>query len=156
MFERVVSLELEKAYEELKKLLLRKECKIIAEEHPKSITVEQGSLWEASPKKVKKIISFRLLSQDSKTRIVSTSSLTSDWINISILGYVLAGILAFIFWWLAEALRYTGFQQSILVVSLLKILSIGIAVALIVSIIADIYINARKDSFAKQTLRLLP
>lgn len=175
MFERIASLDVEKAYEELKNLLLKNKCKIIAEEHLKNITAEQGSLWGISPKGVKKKISFSLLPHNSGTRIVSISSLTSDWINISILGYVFAGIFASVSWWsatdleasimaerwsfwgrLAEAFGYTGFREALALVSLLKILSVFLVIVLIVSIIIDIYIYAGKDSFAEETLKLLP
>jgi hypothetical protein len=175
LFERVVSLEVQKAYEELRNILLKNNCKIIAEEPSKSITVEHGSLWGVSSKGVKKKISFNLLPHNSGTRIVSISSLTSDWINISIFGYGLIGIFAFIFgwiaidlealitarrgsfWgWLAEAFGYTGFQEALVVVNLFKILSIFSVIVLIVSMIIDIYIYARRNSFSEEVLRLLP
>ena len=40
LFERVVSLEAQKAYEELRAALLRNRCKIVAEEPLKGVTVE--------------------------------------------------------------------------------------------------------------------
>lgn len=172
--ERVVSLEIEKAYEELRNLLFRNNCKIITEQHPKSITVEQGSHWGVSPKGVKKVIDFHLLPHDSGTRIVSTSSLSSDWITISVFGYVVGVIFSLIFWWiatdlevsimakrqsflgwLAEAFGYTGYRQALALVSLLKIISIFLVVVLIISVIIDVYMYARKDSFAEEMLRLL-
>jgi len=78
LFERIISLELQKAYEELKAALLRSGCKIVAKEPQKSITVEQGSLWGMSPKGVKKRITFTLFPYDSKTRVVSITLLASD------------------------------------------------------------------------------
>ena len=175
MFERVVSLKVEKAYEELKNLLFRSNCRIVAEEHSKSINVEQGSLWGVSPKGVKKIISFHLSPHNSGTRIVSVSSLDTVWTSVSLLSYVLGGIVAFIFWWiatdleagiiawrrsfwgwLAEAFGYTSFREASMLVSLLKILSFLMVIVIIMGIIIDVYIYARKDSFAEETLRLLP
>jgi len=107
--------------------------------------------------------------------MVSTSSLASDWIILSVFGYVLAGIFSPFFWWLAidleayvtarrgsfwgwlaEAFGYTGFQEALTLINLLKILSIFMAILLVVTIVADVYIYARKDSFAEETLRLLP
>jgi hypothetical protein len=99
LFERIVSLEVQKAHEELRNLLLKTKCKIVAEEPLKDITVEQGSLWGVSPKGVKKI-SFNFLPHNSGTRIVSISSLTSDWINISILSYGIIGISALVLGWI--------------------------------------------------------
>jgi hypothetical protein len=49
LVERTVSLEVEKAYSELKAHLLEKNCKITAEEAPTFISVKQGSLWGISP-----------------------------------------------------------------------------------------------------------
>jgi len=175
LFERVTSLEIEKAYGELRNLLFRSNCKIVTEEHPKSITVEQGSLWGVSPKGVKKIVSFNLLPHDSGTRIVSTSSLSSDWVTISVFGCVLGGIFGFLFWWIAtdlevsiiaqrqsfwgwlnEVFGYTGYREALVLINLLKVLTILFIVVIIGSVIVDVYIFARKESFAEETLRLLP
>lgn len=175
MFEKGSSLEVHKSYEELKKILLGNKCEIVAEEKPKRITVKQGSLWKVTPKGVKKKVDFYLTPKGSGTRISSISSLTLDWIGVSILGYLLAAILAFMFWWLAidlevyiarsggilwgwlaEALGYNISQQSFLFANLLRVLSTVSFIVIIYLIIADIYISIRKDSFAKQTLKLLP
>jgi hypothetical protein len=175
LFERIVSLEIQKAYEELKNILFKNNCKIVAEEPPKSITVEHGSLWGSSPKSVKKRITFNLIPYDSKTRIVSVSSLASDWINASIFGYALIITLGFLvgwmamdleasitaerrsFWgWLLELFGYTGFREALAMVNLLKILSTIFFAILIVGIIIDVYIYARRDLFSEGILRLLP
>ena len=50
LFERIVSLEVQKTYEYLRSILLKSNCKIIAEEPANSITVEHGSLWGTTPK----------------------------------------------------------------------------------------------------------
>lgn len=155
LFERVVSLEVEKAYEELKNLLLNRKCKIVAEERSKSIRVEQGSLWGVSPKGVKKTISFHLHPKNSETRIAGVSSLASDWIIISTLSYVIAGILSPFSWLFAIDLESSGFYST-WAISYFKITSILLAIVVIVGIIWDIFIYAGKDSFAEETLRLLP
>ena len=49
LLELTVGLEIEKAYSELKALLLRRDCRIVAEESPVLISVKQGSLWGISP-----------------------------------------------------------------------------------------------------------
>ena len=156
MIERIVNLTPEKAYEELKNLLLRNNCKIVAEEHSKSIKVEQGSMWGFSPKGAKKRISFHFLPKDSGTRIASVSSLTSDWIILSALGYVVAGIFSPLFWLFAKDLESSGFDIPSVRINLIKILSILMVATVIIGIIADVYIYAKKDSFAEETLRLLP
>lgn len=155
MIERIIHLTPEKAYEELKNLLLKNNCKIVAEEHSKSIKVEQGSLWGVSPKGVKKIISFHLLPKNSETRIVSVSSFTSDWIILSGLAYVIMGILSPLFWSFAIGLESSGLYET-WVINYFRFTSILFVLAVIVGIIWDVFIYARKDSFAEETLRLLP
>jgi hypothetical protein len=159
MFERVVSLEVSKAYEELKDALLKRDCKIVGEVPPRSIAVEQGSLWGLSPKGVKKRVTFDLFPYDSKTRVVSFSSLTSDWIGLSVVGYALLVVLGSMLGWIAadlEALGYTGFREALVMVGLLKVLSIVCFVVLIVGIIVDAYCYAKRDSFSEEVLRSLP
>ena len=82
MFEETVPLKADKAYVELKKLLLKEKCRIVAEENPHRVEVEQGSLWRPSPKGVKKRVNFYLIREEAKgeTRVISRSSLTLDWI----------------------------------------------------------------------------
>lgn len=175
MFERVVSSKLEKSFEELRNLLLSQKCKIISEEHPKSITVEQGSLWGISSKGVKKVIDFHLLPHNSGTRIVSTSSLSSVWTVVSVLGYAVGGVFSFIFWWiatdleasivaeresfwgwLAEAFGYAGYRQALVLINVFKIVAIFLVVIIVISVIVDVYLFARKDSFSEEILKLLP
>jgi len=155
MIERVVNLTPEKAYEELKNLLLGNNGKIVAEKQASSIKVEQGSIWGVSPKGVKKIISFHFLPKDSGTRIVSVSSLTSDWIILSALGYVIMGILSPLFWSYAIGLESSGLYET-WAINYFRFTSILFVLAVIVGITWDIFIYARKDSFAEDTLRLLP
>ena len=42
---RVVSMDISKAYEELKKLLRENKCRIVEEEPPNKIVVEHGSVF---------------------------------------------------------------------------------------------------------------
>ena len=175
MFERTVSSNSEKAYEELRKVLLRNKCKIVAEENPNFISVEQGSFWGVTPTGVKKKISFHFFPQESGTRILSNSSLAPDWVYSCVVSYVLLGVFALIFWWgivdleasiiaqrwslwggLAEFLGYTGFQQAWNVVNLLKIMVISLAVVIVIGVVADIYIYTRKDSFSETLLKFIP
>ena len=175
MFERIFSLEPDKTYEELKSILLRNRCKIIAEEQPKYISVKQGSLWGISPKDTKKVVNFHLSAQDSKTRIVSTASLSSDSIILSGFGFVFLGIIALLNWWIAvdlesvimtqkisfwggllEFFDFMGYQEALIFVNNLKILTIVIVFVFIVLAIIDGYVYARKDAFAEEKLGLLP
>lgn len=175
MFERVLSSNVEKAYEELKDLLLKRNCKIVSEEQQKFIQVEQGSVWGMSPKGVKKVISFHLSSRNSGTRVASTSSLTSNWLSLCAIGYMIFAVLISIFWWiavdletyvtaqrgsfwgwLAEAFGYTGYQQALALINYFRIFSVLLAVGLIASVVIDVVIYVRRNSFAEETLRLLP
>lgn len=171
LFEKTVSVEVVKAYEELRKLLFRNRCKIISEENPKSIKVEQGSLWRVTPKRVKKTVSFYFIPNGSETRVITNSSLTVDLMLVSLLGYVLAGIFAFMFQWLAVdldayikgggiiwkslAFSYIDIKQPLFMVTLFKTLSTVSLIVLIYFILADIYVYLRKDSFAEKILGTL-
>ena len=79
LLERTVGFEIEKAHAELKALLFNRGCRITAEELPLLISVKQGSLWGISPRTAKKIVTYRLSSVDSGTRITCSSSPASDW-----------------------------------------------------------------------------
>ncbi len=94
LVEKIVSLEIEKAYEELKSLLLKKGCRIIAEEPPARISVKQGSVWGISPTSAKKVLTYSLSPVASGTRISCSSSLASDWKNLTIIGSALSVIVA--------------------------------------------------------------
>ena len=110
LLERNVKLEIHEAYENLKAVLLQKGCKVIAEEPPTFISVRQGSLWGISPRTSKKVVSCRLSPKDSETRIVVSSSLSSDWKKLTIIGSALSIIVASFCWWIAADLE--GFEAS--------------------------------------------
>jgi len=168
LFERVVSLEVQKAYERLRSILFRNNCKIIAEEPTNNITVEHGSLWRHTPKGAEKKIVFHLFPHNSGTRITGTTSLTSDWINVNILGYVLCIIIALSYGFSSKILlALIDLQQKllphsppsyseILLAQIFLIISISLVIFMIIGIILDVYIYIKKDSFPEEILRLLP
>jgi hypothetical protein len=92
MIEKTVSLEIQKAYEELRKILLRNNCKIISEEPLKSITVEHGYPSSLSPQESWKRVSFYLFPDLAGTRILSSSSIIFP-IPISIVTHLIVGFL---------------------------------------------------------------
>ena len=121
------------------------------------------------------MLNFHLSDNDSKTRIVSISSLASDWKTYTILANTFVGVMIFIglwiaidlestlitqksgFWgWLLEIFGYTGFQTALTTINLFKILCIICVVVFIISITLDVYAYVRKDSFAEETLKILP
>ena len=174
MFEKVVGLEIEKVYTELKDYLLKSNCKILSEEPPIFISVKQGSIWSISPRNAKKTVNYRLFPLDSGTRIASSSSLASDWKNLSIIGSVLSVIVTLLcLWiavdldayitirkpsnwsWLAGAYGYTGFQRALLLANLTKVLAVFLSITLALEILVAVYVSVRINAFAEESLSAL-
>ena len=105
LLERTVNLEIDKAYADLKAVLLEKGCKIISEEPPKQILVKQGSLWGMSPKTAKKIIEVNFAPVDSGTQVTCSSRLSSDWKNLTLVGCALAAVLVGLCLWMTVDLN---------------------------------------------------
>ena len=175
MFERIISLEIEHAYMELKAILLKKKCVVLCEESPKYVSVKQGSLHGVSPKSAKKVISYSLFPIDSGTRIVSVSSLSSDWANLTLYGSLFAAFVAAVFWWisseietylttqisgywtwLAEAYGYPNFQRTLFMVNVTRALAIIIVATIILEILIVVYVYRGIDTFSEEVLRMLP
>jgi len=174
LFEKIVGLEIEKAYSELKALLLKKGGKIVAEEPPKYISVKQGSLWGISPRSAKKVVSCRLFPHDSGTRVACSSSLASDWRNLTIIGSILSVIVASLCWWIAMDLEafmitqqpsywswiasvdgYIDFRTGQMFVSLAKMLTLFLVIILAIEVGVAVYAHFRINSFAEETLKEL-
>jgi hypothetical protein len=171
LLERSVGLEIEKAYSELKTILLKKGCKIVSEEPPKHISVQHGSLRGVSPKSAKKVVSYHTFLHKSGTRIVSCSSVSSDWANLTLWGSIIAGFVAAVFWWiaseiaalvvdgksgywtwLARAFGYPDVQYTFFMINVTKALSIVLFVTILLEIL-DVFIVYRKiNTFAVETL----
>ena len=100
LLKRTVSLGIDKAYADLKAVLLEKGCKIISEEPPKQILVKQGSLWGMSPRTAKKTIAVNFAPVDSGTQVTCSSRLSSDWKNLTIVGCALAAVLVGLCLWI--------------------------------------------------------
>jgi hypothetical protein len=101
LVERIVGLEIKKAYANLKAVLLEKNCTITAEEVPTFISVRQGSLWGISPATAKKNVNYHLDAGKSRTRITCSSSLASDWTNLTIIGSVLSVVVVVLCLWIS-------------------------------------------------------
>ena len=174
MLERTVGLEIGKAHAELKALLLRKGCKILAEEPPKLITVKQGSLWGISPRTAKKVTTYQLAPVDSGTRITCSSALASDWKNLTIIGTALAVLVAAVCWWIATDLDafiitqqpsywswlatvdgYIDFETAQMFVGLTRMLAVFLAIILILEVVITVYVHLRINAFAEETLNAL-
>jgi hypothetical protein len=174
LLERTVGLKIEKAHAELKALLLQKGCRIIAEEAPTLISVNQGSLWGISPKTAKKVVTYRLVSVDSETRITSCSSLASDWKNLTIIGIALSVLVASLcgwiaidldafmtsqqpsYWsWIATVDGYVDFQTAETFISLTRMLAIFLAIIIALEAVIAVYAHLRINAFAEETLNAL-
>lgn len=171
MSARNFSTEVKRTYSELKRILLDKGCKIISEESPTHIVVSHGSLRGVSPRSAKKVVDFRISPHNSGARIVSQSSVSSDWANLTLWGNVAAAVLAAIFWWIASditnllvdgtsgywtwlagAFGYPNIQYAFFMVNLTKALSVVLLVVIILEIL-DVFIVYRRISiFAETTL----
>ncbi|HLN45363.1 MAG TPA: hypothetical protein VK209_06620 [Candidatus Sulfotelmatobacter sp.] len=104
MIEQNLNLTVEQTYENLM-TLLKKNYSLIIEEPLKRILVKQGSLWGISSQTAKKMIDYRFSSTSSGTRIVASSSLAPGWKNLTIIGSILAVILASLCWWISVDLE---------------------------------------------------
>jgi hypothetical protein len=172
--EKIVSLEIEDAYAKLKEVLLKKGCKIGAEEPPMSISVGQGSLWGMTPRTAKKHVSYRLIPHNSGTRITASSSLASDWKNLTIIGSALAVLLAGLCWWIAVDLEtfmatqkpsswswvatvdsYADLQLAQMLANLGKVLAVFLVVVIALEVAIALYAHFRINSFAEETLSSL-
>jgi hypothetical protein len=168
-----VGLEIGKAYAELKALLLRKGCKILAEESPTLITVKQGSLWGISPRTAKKVMTYQLAPVDSGTRITCSSALASDWKNLTIIGTALAVLVASLCWWIASDLdafvttqqpsywsclvtvdSYVDFQTAQLLAGLTRVLAVFLAIIIAAEVVIAGYAYFRINAFAENLSEL--
>jgi hypothetical protein len=174
LFERTVSLGTNEAYADLKALLLRKGCKVVAEEPPTFISVKQGSLWGISPRTAKKVVSYRLSPVNSGTRISCSSSLASDWKNLTIIGSALSVLVMTLCWWIAADLEafmitqepsywswiamvdsYIDFQTAQMFVGLTTMLAVFLAIIIALEAVIAVYAYFRINDFAEENLNSL-
>jgi hypothetical protein len=174
MLERTVGLEIEKAHAELKALLLKRGCRITAEEPPGLISIKQGSLWGISPRTAKKVVTYRLVRVDSGTRITCSSSLALDWKNLTVIGTALAVLVAVVCWWIAVDLDafmvtqqpsywswiatvdgYTDLQTAQMFSGLARLLAVLLTIIIAIEAVVAVYAHFRINSFAEETLNAL-
>jgi hypothetical protein len=174
LLRRTFSVEIDKAYADLKASLAEKGCKIISEDSPKRILVRQGSLWGMSPATAKKTLDVTFEAVDSGTQVTCSSRLSSDWKNLTIIGCALAAALVGLclwmaldlstfmvtgkptFWsWLATINGTLNFVVAQALVSLTKGLSVFLSVIIVLEIAVAAYAYAGIDRFAQGTLEAL-
>ena len=170
-----MSLGINEAYADLKALLLRKGCRIVAEEPPTFISVKQGSLWGITPATAKKNVHYRLAAADSGTRITFSSSLASDWKNLTIIGCVLSvAVIALCLWmaadldalvttqqqgfwsWIATVDGYVDVQTAEMFAGLTRMLAVFLAFILAAEAAIVVYVQTKINTFAEETLNTLP
>ena len=169
-----MSLGINKAHADLKAFLLRKGCKVVAEEPPTFISVKQGSLWGISPRTAKKVVRYRLSPVDSGTRISCSSSLASDWKNLTIIGSTLAVLVIALCWWITADLEvfmitqepsywswivmvdsYIDFQTGQMLVSLTRVLAVFLTIITAIEAVIAVYAHFRINAFAEEILNAL-
>ena len=164
--------EVPQAYEKLRAALLQRGCRIVAEKPSESISAKQGSIWGVSPRAAKKTTTYILASADSGARITVSSSLSSDWKNLTIIGSALSLVLAAVCLWISTDLAAftTTLQPSwwswiatpngtanITVadtfITLTWVLAVFLAVVVALEAIIYVYAKRRIDVFAEETLK---
>lgn len=104
LLKRTVNLKIEETYSKLRSALTAKDCKVIFEKTPNQLCFKQGSLWGISSKTAKKNLNVTLETVNEGTMISCTSTLSSDWKNITLIGCGLAAILIGLCAWMATDL----------------------------------------------------
>ncbi len=139
MIERVISLEVQKAHEELRRTLLKNNCRVISEEPLKSIVVEHGYPSNLSARESWKRVSFYLFPEGPKTRIVSSTSLIFR-MPVGILTYLMVCFsILFLISFLAPALGSAALVGLIVII-----------------VIFEIYTHLhQRESFSEEVLRIL-
>jgi hypothetical protein len=174
LLERTVGLEIEKAHAELKALLLKRGYRITVEEPPVLISVKQGSLWGISPQTAKKVVNYRLAPVASGTQITGSSSLASDWKNLTIIGTAFAVVVASLCWWIATDLDafmitqqpsywswiatvdgYIDFQTAQMLTGLTRMLAVFLAIIIAIEAVVAVYAHLRINAFAEEILNAL-
>jgi hypothetical protein len=170
LFERTVDLEIKKAHAELKVLLLQKGCRILAE-GPTLVSAKQGSLWGISPRTAEKIVTCRFVPLSSGTRITCSSSLASDWKNLTIIGTALAVVVVSMCWWIVTDLNalmttqqpsywswlvtvngYIDFQTAQMLAGLMLMLAVFLVIMIAIEMVISVYVHFRINVFAAETL----
>jgi hypothetical protein len=117
------------------------------------------------------MVDYRIYPHNSGSKIVSFTSVSADWANLTLWGNIAASVLAAIFWWiasditilladgksgywtwLAEAFGYPDVQYAFFMVNVTKALSVVLVVTILLEIL-DVFIVYRKiNTFAEETI----
>jgi hypothetical protein len=174
LLERTLGLENEETYLKLKSVLAEGGCRIISEQPPNKVLVKHGSLWGVTPKTAKKHVEIKLEPADSGTKISVTTTLSSDWKNITIIGCVFAVVLVGVCVWIAfdlnafMALQQPNFWSWIVTaggsvdfaaghafVNLSWVLAVFLSAVVAAEILIAVYVQKNIDKFAEETINSL-
>jgi hypothetical protein len=169
-----VNVELNEVYSKLKASLIKNKCKIIAEEPPTIVLAIQGSLWGTSAKTAQKKTQYQLRQDFQRTCIVSTSNLTSGYINLTLFGVALSiGLLLICVWialdlqtysstgvqgfwgWLVQISGRINLDLATLFIRLGWILAAFLAATLVAESIVVARVRSRINVFAAEILKTL-
>jgi hypothetical protein len=172
--ETVVDAGVKEAYAKLKTHLTQNKSRIITEEPPKYVSAIQGSLWGTSPKTAQKKMTYTLRQDASGTHITSTSSLTSGYINLTLVGCALSiALILLCAWiavdlqayasigtqgtwsWLAQTHGHVDPDKAAMFIKLSWILAVFLAATLVAEGIIVARVRAKIGAFAEETLKTL-
>lgn len=164
-----VNMPIADAYEDLKLHLEQKNCKVLLEVSPTSLTVKQGSLWGISPQNAKKILTCTLNPNATGTTISCHSKLSRDWVNITVAGTALCVVLVgvclwmsidlaafldtgrFSTWsWIASVGSYVDYTLGESFVGLTRMLAAFLSVIIAAEILIALYARSHIDLFVKE------
>ena len=174
LLKQTFSVEIDKAYADLKASLAEKGCKIVSENPPKHILVKQGSLWGIRPATAKKTVDVTFKAVYSGTHATCSSRLSSDWKNLTIVGCALASVLVGLclwmsldlstfmvtgeptFWsWLATVNGNSDFAVAQAFVNLTNALTVFLSVVIVLEIAVAAYAYSGIDKFAQGAFDVL-
>ena len=172
--ERKVDLNIDQAYEKAKTVLIEKGCSVVSEEPSRQLLVKQGSLWGLSPRTAKKNIKITFESADNKTSIKYSSKLSPDWKNVTLIGCVLAFVIAVLcvwmaldlgkfmvdggqsFWgWIITSGDQVEFQAGEAFVNLAYGLAVFLSVIIVLELAVVVYARSKIEVFVEEALSQL-
>ena len=105
MAETTLNKDNQETYTNLTTKLTQHKFQIIAEDPPNTVSAIQGSIWGTTAKTAQKKITYTLQQTPEGTNIASTASLTSAYINFTLVGCVFSVALLILCGWIALDLQ---------------------------------------------------
>ncbi len=124
-----------------------------------------------TPMSAKKVVSFSLSVDGSKTIVETCSQIASDWKNLTLYGNMItAFVIGVFFWitldinsyvqtskpvfwgWIAQIFQSPNMEAAVLVSNLIQALAAFLVLVIIIEILIVIYVYPRKNVFAQRIL----